>query len=76
MKTHTVRVYVYIYILAEEIEVWSPSYPRSLETVWIGNNVQIGGTDMDSLFETNCRDSQQHPPSSADAGENVDNSRP
>ena len=38
MKTHTVCVYVYIYILAEEIEVWSPSYPRSLRTVWIGNN--------------------------------------
>jgi len=23
---------------AEEIEVWSPSYPRSLQTVWITNN--------------------------------------
>jgi len=25
---------------AEEVEVWSPSYPRSLQTVWIGNNEQ------------------------------------
>ena len=28
---------------AEEIEVWSPSYPRSLETVWIDNNEQSVG---------------------------------
>ena len=28
---------------AEEIEVWSPSYPRSLQTVWIGNNEQSVG---------------------------------
>ena len=28
---------------AEEIEVWSPSYPRSLQTVWIGNNKQSVG---------------------------------
>ena len=28
---------------AEEIEVWSPSYPRSLRTVWIGNNEQSVG---------------------------------
>ena len=28
---------------AEEIEVWSPSYPRSLQTVWIGNDEQSVG---------------------------------
>ena len=28
---------------AEEIEVWSPSYPISLHTVWIGNNKQSVG---------------------------------
>jgi len=28
---------------AEEIEVWSPGYPRSLPTVWIGNNQQSVG---------------------------------
>ena len=28
---------------AEEIEVWSPRYPRSLQTVWIGNNEQSVG---------------------------------
>ena len=28
---------------AEEIEVWSPNYPRSLQTVWIGNNEQSVG---------------------------------
>jgi len=28
---------------AEEIEVWSPSYPRSLQTVWIGHNEQSVG---------------------------------
>jgi len=28
---------------AEEIEVWSPSYPRSLQKVWIGNNEQSVG---------------------------------
>jgi len=28
---------------AEEIEVWSPSYPRSLQTAWIGNNEQSVG---------------------------------
>jgi len=28
---------------AEEIEVWSPSYPRSLQTVWTGNNEQSAG---------------------------------
>ena len=28
---------------AEEIEVWSPSYPRPLQTVWIGNNEQSVG---------------------------------
>jgi len=28
---------------AEEIELWSPSYPRSLQTVWIGNSEQSVG---------------------------------
>ena len=28
---------------AEEIQVWSPSYPRSLQTVWIGINEQSAG---------------------------------
>ena len=28
---------------AEEIQVWSPSYPRSVQTVWIGNNEQSVG---------------------------------
>jgi len=28
---------------AEEIEVWSPSYPRSLQTVWIGKSEQSVG---------------------------------
>jgi len=28
---------------AQEIEVWSSSYPRSLQTVWIGNNEQSVG---------------------------------
>ena len=28
---------------AQEIEVWSPSYSRSLQTVWIGNNEQSVG---------------------------------
>jgi len=28
---------------AMEIEVWSPSYPRSMQTVWIGNNEQSVG---------------------------------
>jgi len=28
---------------AKEIEVWSPSYPRSLQIVWIGNNEQSVG---------------------------------
>ena len=28
---------------AEEIEVWSPSYPRSLQTVWIGHDMQSVG---------------------------------
>jgi len=28
---------------AEEIEVWAPSYPRSLQTVCIGNNEQSVG---------------------------------
>jgi len=32
-----------IYEEAEEIEVWSPSYPRSLQTVCIGNNEQSVG---------------------------------
>jgi len=30
----------HVYEEAEEIEVWSPSYPRSLQTVWIGSNEQ------------------------------------
>jgi len=35
---------------AEEIEVWSPSYPRSLQTVYIGNNEQsVGQTTQNQL---------------------------
>ena len=30
-------------IEADEMEVWSPSYPRSLQTVWIGNSEQAVG---------------------------------
>ena len=32
-----------IHAEAEEIEVWSPSYPRSLQIVWIGNKEQSVG---------------------------------
>ena len=59
---------------AEEIEIWSTSYPRSLQTVWIGNNEQSGGQIL--LFKTSCKDSQNHTPSSVDAGKNADYSWP
>jgi len=38
--SHTARVEARIHKEAEEIEVWSPSYPRSLQTVWIGDKEQ------------------------------------
>jgi len=54
---------------AEEIEVWSPSYPRSLQTVWIGNNQQ-------SVGHIQIHYSKPIAEILSSTHENVDNSRP
>ena len=53
---------------AEEIEVWSPSYPRSLRTVWIGNNEQSVG-QIRIHYSNKIAEILSSSPSSVDAGD-------
>jgi len=63
---------------AEEIEVWSQSYPMSLQTVWIGSKQVMGQMQIDCGYSNPIAEiSVAHTElCGMDAGKIVDKPRP
>ena len=60
---------------AEAIEVWSPSFPRSLKKCLARAQRAVHWTNTTPLPQADCRDSQQTPSETVDASTHVDYSR-